>query len=277
MPIRKSMSGSALMAGRQVYGILAQATSPQTALALPSELLVSVARKLIKGPIPRHYSVDIDSGHLLYHGLRFKLFEVADGGLSGSLVWGHIHEDKTEYVSNETRDFDFLEGEAFDLNTVRALNPLMAKELESSRTKTVYIRAIGGLRVRTLRELMRVASECKGCVIDEFIVPGVAVSPAQGKDPYSRLFGYVNSLLAAMVDPSKATHYGLVLALQNYSKLLVQYKDAYDTYRALSPDARKRLTEQWSAITELLTDMPLTDEAWGLIGKIMEAQTQIEK
>ena len=275
-PVQKGMSGSAVMLQSRVYGMLAQSTEISTSLAIPGEILNYVSHQLLKkGKIPRHYTVDEDQSHIVFQGLAFAV----DSGSSGvgQGAWNHVHENRRGFVSKQSNTTAYLVAEAVDMKAVRQFNPLMAQELELSRTRTVYIHAIGPKKIYSVVELMKVAESCANCTITEFVVPGVNTMNLEA-DPYTLLFSLVNTLITDISAGSQSalgSNLGVLTALQDYAKLLVKYQGDFKEFKNLSVVSKKEISEQWEIISQMLSSQHLSDADWAIIGKILEAQTKL--
>lgn len=299
--IRKSMSGSPVFGQKGVIGIVTQLTKEGTALLIPARDIRHIAEQMKSRTLPkRPYTYNSDSQTFYFQGLELRGSDQKDNleksessdlsepvGSGGDKIAGDPHEghkkepkeavvsrdggiygnDGNEFVSLEELEFGHVVAHVANYSTLAKSQPLIAKMLPRSSSKTIFIQSVDGVEVKNLFQLVRTLGVCTACRIDNFWVK--TENPKDLSDRFLQASGYLLQLMDSFGikgEQPKAVSISAIASQMN--RELISLSRELDIYGSLSRQQLEKVQGLLEQIHNKLAEFYLTDPQRDLLFEI---------
>ncbi|MGE3973813.1 MAG: serine protease [Bdellovibrionales bacterium] len=293
LPLRGSLSGSVVLAGDKVVGMVSQKSKEGTALSIPASTILRFIENARKGMPTRSYSYDRATNTFHFSGLTISMADqkavtqIAGNPHNGKatkpdeLIAGNPHNGRIQWPKpsqdiygsgSSTAISSSEEQNAYVIARVTDLEKLMSTQLELGRivkasgARQILIRSVEGLSTPNILSLLRILGSCSSCVIDQFLVIS---EDKQDKTPSLELLvPAISELRLSFGDKVQFTKE--ISLLDRLAQLTVLILKDERVYQAVNPKHLQEFHNVWKTVLNELTFKILTEQQDEQISKIMQ-------
>jgi len=278
LPVRESLSGSAILHDGVVVGMVSQKTVEGSVLAIPVALMKTFLNQYLSQELPtRAYTYNSEKNTFSFFGLTMSALDQS----AESQDAGNPHNGRTNFpptlkeiygkanstaISSAEQNSSVL-AHIRDLSQLAHSQPDLARVIRATGTKVILIRSVEGIKTPNVLSLLRVLGSCNSCNIDQFLI-----SP---KDRTKKMDSSMESLVGAIsqlrlsIIATKET-YEILQTLDILNQQVLGLLKDERIFQAQNPKNLDALKKTWRLSLDQLVSLTLTEDQDQFISEIME-------